>query len=100
MNGIVNAPVPKCIRWSTQGHLYSGDVDGCVRMWDVHQGETLSVFGGHDGPINSICFSGDEQMMAVGTNTSQIFLWGCGNSKRRHERYSSSGRSMVGFGVI
>jgi WD40 repeat protein len=45
------------ILWSNAGTLYSGDPDGCVRLWNVHQGEIIKVLTGPDGSIKNITLS-------------------------------------------
>ncbi len=53
-----------CSSWSpTQNELAIGNFDGTIGIWDVTTGSQRQVIEGHVGPVTSIAFSPDGQLL-------------------------------------
>ncbi|KAJ3255488.1 hypothetical protein HK104_007139, partial [Borealophlyctis nickersoniae] len=65
-----------CAVWTQTGFLMTGGMDSCVRIWDPRRGDPLvRVLDGHEAPVCALTLSDDESFLAVGTNTSCVYLW-------------------------
>ncbi|MGE0759124.1 MAG: hypothetical protein AB7O38_19060 [Pirellulaceae bacterium] len=86
--------------------LATGDVGGVIHIWDSVTNDLLRTFTLPTGPVASIAFSPDGQMLAVATEgPGGIHLWQAGGQDTaqrvgddtpvRHLSYSGDGRRLV-----
>ncbi|MBD2578968.1 DnaJ domain-containing protein [Oscillatoria sp. FACHB-1406] len=52
-----------------------GRADGCITLWNWHNGEELKTLSGHRDRVSSIAFSPDGKTLASGSWDGQIRLW-------------------------
>jgi WD40 repeat protein/serine/threonine protein kinase len=52
-----------------------GSRDRTVRVLDILAGEELSVLRGHEGPVNSVAFSGDGARILSTSSTDGVRVW-------------------------
>lgn len=58
------------------GFLATGDVDGNVYLWNVANGHLMATLhGAAGGAIQSIAFSPDGSILAVGDENANTFIW-------------------------
>ena len=63
------------IAFSPEGQtLATGSYDNLVRLFDIHNGELLKTFSGHDGRVWSVAFSPDGKTLASGDGQT-VKLW-------------------------
>jgi WD40 repeat protein len=53
------------VAFSSDGHILAATTDHLVKLWDVETGREFASLEGHDGYINSLCFSPDDQLLAT-----------------------------------
>ena len=57
--------------------LVSGCKDKTIKIWDAESGKLLRTLSGHTGRIESLAFSPDGKMLAIGGGggDSSVKLW-------------------------
>jgi WD40 repeat protein len=76
----VGQPVPlhreaiRAIVFTRDGqHFLTGGFDGIVQLWDARTLKPASPALSHDGPVSSIAFSPDDQLVLAGADTIRIW---------------------------
>jgi WD40 repeat protein len=65
----------------TGQYMATGDHEGRLLLWEVSRGRLVQVLNdGESQAIHALAFSPDGDMLAVGTDTGQIWLWPVGGS--------------------
>ena len=54
--------------------IASASEDATVRVWEFPSGTVRDVFSGHDGPVHSVTFTPDRQMLVSG-GANAVCLW-------------------------
>lgn len=55
--------------------LATGTADNVVRIWDMAALNNVATFEGHEGAVNSVCFSENGYYMASGSDDHWVRLW-------------------------
>jgi transcription initiation factor TFIID subunit 5 len=63
-------------------------------MWDVSKGNSVRIFNGHTGPVNTMAVSPDGRWLASAGEDSIINIWDIG-SGRRLKSMRGHGRSSI-----
>lgn len=73
------------VAWCVNGDLLlSGDSDGMLRWWDVHNGECIRVREAHTGTIRSLRRSPDGSKLASCGDDGAIKLWDLYSGEHLH----------------
>jgi WD40 repeat protein len=59
--------------------LAGASSDNTVIVWDARSEKLVVTLEGHTGHVRSVAFSGDNQLLASGSNGDGIRLWNCGD---------------------
>ena len=46
-----------------------------IHVWDIHRGEMLGSFEGHDGPITDLAFTADDRALVSASEDSTLLVW-------------------------
>jgi RNA polymerase sigma factor (sigma-70 family) len=57
------------LRWPPSGTI------GTIFVWDVHRGEMLGSFTGHDDTITGLVFTGDDRALVSASADSTMLVW-------------------------
>jgi len=69
-----------CLAYSPDGtRLFTGGVDGTVRVWDMTTGESLAVLKGHERGVSALTFSADGMFLVTGSWDDTARVWGISN---------------------
>eukprot|EP01135_Chromosphaera_perkinsii_P012452 Nk52_evm63s2657 gene=Nk52_evmTU63s2657 len=64
------------LSWHHKGHvLLAGSDDGTIWMWKVPQGNCMSVFSGHEGPVTCGGFSLDGKSLITASEDLSVRVW-------------------------
>ncbi|XP_074296693.1 uncharacterized protein LOC141627155 [Silene latifolia] len=55
--------------------IFSGSMDGEIRLWDLSSRRTVSRFLGHQGPVKGITVSTDGRILVSCGLDSTVRLW-------------------------
>ena len=55
--------------------LASGGQDKVVKLWSMLTFEVLKELEGHEGPVRSVCFSSNSEILASGSDDRSISIW-------------------------
>jgi len=55
--------------------VLTGSRDGTARLWNIETGEQIRIFSGHEGWVNSVAFSPDEQYILTSGTDGTARLW-------------------------
>ena len=70
--------------------------DGTIQLWDAKTGSELQTLKGHSGPVYSVAFSHDGQMIMSGSYDNTIKLW---DAKTGSEFQTLKGHSGLVYSV-
>ncbi|KAG8906399.1 hypothetical protein FRB99_006994 [Tulasnella sp. 403] len=66
----------KWLRWHPKGNvLLSGSNDGTVWLWQLPSGNTMQVFAGHEGPVETGQFTPDGKRIITGDGVGTLIYW-------------------------
>jgi len=70
---------PSDIEWAQWHHkgnaVLGGSGDGTVWMWLAHDGSCVQVFAGHEGGVQSGCFTRDGKTIVTGGEDGHVKVW-------------------------
>ncbi|MBD2666928.1 serine/threonine-protein kinase-like domain protein [Richelia sinica FACHB-800] len=55
--------------------LFSGGLDNTIKSWNLHTGELLNTFTGHQDRISSIAISPNGQILVSGSQDCTVKIW-------------------------
>jgi WD40 repeat protein len=62
--------------YSPHKHLLgSSGHDRSVRLWDIHTGQCIKIFQGHNNEIRSVAFTPSGQTLVTGNDFGLVQLW-------------------------
>ncbi|EGF83322.1 hypothetical protein BATDEDRAFT_34118 [Batrachochytrium dendrobatidis JAM81] len=87
--------------WTQSGLLITGGSDFASRLWDVKRSDCrLRTIDYHDGTVVHFALSQDDDMLAVGTDTSQITIYSMKGPEKYIQKLQTAynhGREAVGI---
>jgi WD40 repeat protein len=64
-----------CVAYSPDGRWILSGGGLTIRLWDAATGTQVSLFEGHSGPVESLCFSADGALAWSGGRDRTVRLW-------------------------
>ena len=55
--------------------LFSGSLDGTVRLWVYHEGEQMAMSAGHAGPVHSLHYCARTKVLYSGSSDQTVRAW-------------------------
>lgn len=55
--------------------LFTGGVDGLIRLWDVETGQSVGTFKGHNAEVNALAFNAAGSTLASASTDHTVRLW-------------------------
>jgi WD40 repeat protein/DNA-binding SARP family transcriptional activator len=80
-------------RFATSGN------DGTVSVWDLVTGERLRTIDGHDGSVNSLAFSPDDQLLVTTGDDGALGLWDPRSGERHGEPLHGHQGAVLGAAI-
>jgi WD40 repeat protein len=56
-------------------YIATSSVDFTIKIWDYRTRKELRVLKGHEGSVNTVCFSPDDKLLLSGGNDATVKLW-------------------------
>lgn len=56
-------------------HIYLGQLDGSIQIWEIATGTLVSTWRGHVGALTELVLGPDERWLASGSDDGSIRLW-------------------------
>jgi WD40 repeat protein len=64
-----------CLKKLLKGNLASGSRDFTIKIWNIKNKKCLDTLQGHCGPVISLCFIKDKNILISGSEDKKIKVW-------------------------